>query len=260
MSIRQPIRILLVEDHPIYRLGIRLSVNHSDMRCVIVAEADSVQAAQGAGTYNYGATVTLSATPAANYNFINWTKGNEVVATTPSFTFTVAEAGDYIANFEEIIIPTYTVTVSADPETFGTVTGGGTYEEGETVTITATPAAECMFLNWTENGTVVSEALTFTFTVTSDRTFVAHFDVDGITEVSGAQFNIYPNPVVNELMINSESVVTRCEIFTINGKLVYSQDYNTNSVNVNVENLSAGSYIVRVVSEGMVQTKRFIKK
>ena len=214
----------------------------------------------GAGTYNYGATVTLSATPAANYNFINWTKGNEVVATTPSFTFTVAEAGDYIANFEEIIIPTYTVTVSADPETFGTVTGGGTYEEGETVTITATPAAECMFLNWTENGTVVSEALTFTFTVTSDRTFVAHFDVDGITEVSGTQFNIYPNPVVNKLMINSESVVTRCEIFTINGKLVYSQDYNTNSVNVNVENLSAGSYIVRVVSEGMVQTKRFIKK
>lgn len=45
MSAGQPIRILLVEDHPIYRLGIRLSVNHSDMRCVIVAEADSVQAA-----------------------------------------------------------------------------------------------------------------------------------------------------------------------------------------------------------------------
>lgn len=221
------------------------------------AEGGSVE---GGGTYIHGSSCTLTATANTGYDFINWTKGNEVVATTPSFTFTVAEAGDYIANFEEIIIPTYTVTVSADPETFGTVTGGGTYEEGETVTITATPAVECMFLNWTQNGVVVSEEPSFTFTVTSDRTFVAHFDVDGVSEIADSRLNIYPNPVVSELVITNETAITNCEIFTVNGDMVYSQSYNSNNVTINVDGLSAGSYIVRVVSEGMVQTKRFIKK
>ena len=35
-----------MEDHPIYRLGIRLSINHSDLSCVIVAEVENVKAAQ----------------------------------------------------------------------------------------------------------------------------------------------------------------------------------------------------------------------
>ena len=214
----------------------------------------------GAGTYNYGENCTLSATAAAGYEFINWTKGSEVVSTENTFTFAVTASGDYIANFEEIIIPTYTVTVIADPADLGTVTGGGVYEEGTEVTITAIPLNESMFVNWTENDIVVSEELTFTFTVTSDRTFVAHFNVDNVIEIADTRFSIYPNPVVNELIINGETAITRCEIFTINGEMVYSQDYNTNSVNVNVENLAEGSYIVRIVSEGMVQTKRFIKQ
>ena len=43
---RQPIRILLVEDHPLYRMGIRLSLNYSDLSGVVVAEAGDVKAAK----------------------------------------------------------------------------------------------------------------------------------------------------------------------------------------------------------------------
>jgi two-component system response regulator NreC len=43
---RNPIRILLVEDHPLYRVGLRLSLNYSDLSSVIMAEADSVEAAK----------------------------------------------------------------------------------------------------------------------------------------------------------------------------------------------------------------------
>lgn len=43
---RNPIRILLVEDHPLYRVGLRLSLNYSDLSNVIMAEADSVEAAK----------------------------------------------------------------------------------------------------------------------------------------------------------------------------------------------------------------------
>ena len=46
MTNRAPIRILLVEDHPLYRMGIRVSLNYSDLNSVVVAEADDVRTAK----------------------------------------------------------------------------------------------------------------------------------------------------------------------------------------------------------------------
>jgi two-component system response regulator NreC len=46
MTQQQPIRILLVEDHPLYRMGIRLSLNYSGLNSVVVAEADDVKSAK----------------------------------------------------------------------------------------------------------------------------------------------------------------------------------------------------------------------
>ena len=69
----------------------------------------------------------------------------------------------------------YTVTVSADPEAGGTVSGGGTFTENSKVTVTATPATGYHFVNWTENGTEVSTEATFTFNATVDRNLIAIF-------------------------------------------------------------------------------------
>ena len=46
MTQRQPIRILLVEDHPIYRMGIRLTLNYSELSNVVVGEAEDVRSAK----------------------------------------------------------------------------------------------------------------------------------------------------------------------------------------------------------------------
>lgn len=46
MTQQQPIRILLVDDHPLYRVGIRLSLNYSGLNTVVVAEADDVKSAK----------------------------------------------------------------------------------------------------------------------------------------------------------------------------------------------------------------------
>ena len=56
----------------------------------------------GAGTYNHGATATLTATANEGYAFINWTKNDVEVSTDATYSFTVTEAGDYVANFEEV--------------------------------------------------------------------------------------------------------------------------------------------------------------
>ena len=63
----------------------------------------------------------------------------------------------------------------ADPSTAGMVTGGGVYALDETCTLTAIPNPGCTFINWTENGEVVSVEPEFSFTVTENRALVAHF-------------------------------------------------------------------------------------
>jgi hypothetical protein len=72
----------------------------------------------------------------------------------------------------------HTITVSANPAAGGTVTGGGTFQTGESATVTAAPNAGFQFLNWTEGGTAVSTNLSFTFNVAANRTLVANFAGD----------------------------------------------------------------------------------
>lgn len=66
----------------------------------------------GAGDYGKNATATLTATPNDGYLFVNWTKDDEVVATTQEYSFIVTEAVALVANFEEAPEEVHNVTVS----------------------------------------------------------------------------------------------------------------------------------------------------
>ena len=70
---------------------------------------------------------------------------------------------------------TYTVTVTADPEEGGMVTGGGTYQEDSIVTLTATANPGYKFVNWMKDGLRVSIDATCTVPVTGDAEYVANF-------------------------------------------------------------------------------------
>ena len=61
----------------------------------------------------------------------------------------------------------YKLTVTASPTTYGTVSGGGTFAEGSSRTVTATPNGSRSFVNWTQNGKVVSTSASYTFTIPS---------------------------------------------------------------------------------------------
>ena len=72
-------------------------------------------------------------------------------------------------------LPSYTISATVYPTEGGTIVGGGTYEQGQTCTLTATANAGYTFANWTENGEVVFTESTYTFTVTADRSLIANF-------------------------------------------------------------------------------------
>lgn len=63
----------------------------------------------------------------------------------------------------------------------GTVSGGGVFEVGTQVTVTATPAAQYAFRAWVKNGSsqVVSTSATYTFTLNEQTDLIAQFDFVG---------------------------------------------------------------------------------
>ena len=67
----------------------------------------------------------------------------------------------------------YSVSASA---TNGTVTGTGTYQEGATATLTATPNTGYKFVNWTKDGVEVSTEATYSLLVTENVALVANFE------------------------------------------------------------------------------------
>lgn len=69
----------------------------------------------------------------------------------------------------------YTITVTSSNTSQGTVTGGGTYTEGDTVTLRATAKSGYEFTGWYSGNSKVSEANPYTFTASQDRTLVARF-------------------------------------------------------------------------------------
>lgn len=132
----------------------------------------------GAGTFQYGQTVTLNATANTGYTFTNWTENGSVVSSNAEYSFTATASRTLVANFQ---INTYNISATANPNAGGTISGAGEYTHGENVTLTATANTGYDFVNWTENGAVVSTETSISFTATVDRNLVASFSIESYT-------------------------------------------------------------------------------
>lgn len=120
----------------------------------------------GAGTYNENTPVTLYAYPDSGYIFKRWTVGGDTVSTSSPYSFTLT--GNVTVT--PVFARAYTITVNAGAN--GSVTGGGTYEEGSTVTITATADRGYKFSAWNDSNTSNPR----TITVSGNATYTATFE------------------------------------------------------------------------------------
>ena len=124
----------------------------------------------GGGTYSYNQSPTLTATANTGYEFVNWNDGN----TSASRLITVTDNVTYTANFQ---LQSYTVSATVSPAESGTVTGTGSYTYGSSAALTATPAEDYHFLQWSDGTTTTTN----TFTVTENTNLIAYFEMDEIT-------------------------------------------------------------------------------
>ena len=131
----------------------------------------------GGGEYQKGQICVVAASANEGYVFNHWTENGNQVSNNVSYSFTVTEDRNLVANFATSS-GNYTITAMASPIEGGTVSGGGTYMQGQTCTVTAIANEDYTFTNWTENDTQVSSDANYSFTVTGNRTLTAHFSAN----------------------------------------------------------------------------------
>ena len=149
-------------------------VEHLTVSLVISGNGSAV----GGGRFEAGQTATLRATPDEEATFVAWKANNasgQVLSTANPYSFEVEQNMTICAVFQGGPTPHYNINLSADPTNGGTVSGGGSKEEGSSCTVVATPAEGMMFDGWFENGQLVSNNASYTFTVERARTLVAQF-------------------------------------------------------------------------------------
>lgn len=130
--------------------------------------------ASGGKTVTEGTSITVTATPSNGFEFVEWRENGAVVSTNRTYSFMVSSNRTLTAVFAATI-PVYAVVTSIDPDGSGTTSGAGSYREGQTVTVTATPGDGYKFVAWQENGQTVSEDAEYNFAATSNRALVAVF-------------------------------------------------------------------------------------
>ncbi len=140
----------------------------------------------GAGNYQYGDSVTVTASPNVGYDFIAWTFGEDTLSVDTSYTFVMPHNNmGLTANFQ---IQTFDIVATSNNPDFGTVAGGGQFNYGDTCDLVATSNMYYYFVVWTENGQPVSYDSAYSFEVNQDRELVANFQYD---EACSAPVGLY---------------------------------------------------------------------
>ena len=140
----------------------------------------------------FGYDNTVTATPTAPATFVEWRDGDgNVISTDNPYTFIEWGPKEVVAVFSDGVgcpsatpaTPTYEVTATVSPAGAGTVTGTGTFDEGNDVTLTANPAnRRYRFVRWMENKSEVGTDVTYNINdIAAAHTLVAEFEEIPVT-------------------------------------------------------------------------------
>ena len=113
-----------------------------------------------------GTTPTKASTAQYAYTFSGWSPA----------LYAVNKAQDYAAQFTSTV-RSYKITVASNNTNYGTVSGGGTYNYGTSVTLTATPKTGYHFVQWND-GTTTNPR---TVSVSGAKTYTATFAINTYT-------------------------------------------------------------------------------
>ena len=130
----------------------------------------------GGGPKPSGSIVTVIATPANGYSFVNWTEVLNVVSTSATYQFTASVDQTLVANFTSL---SYLLTLNASPSAGGSIQtipvpgSDGKYGAGTVVNLTGNAGSGHNLTSWV--GVDSQSGITATVTMNSDRAITANF-------------------------------------------------------------------------------------
>ncbi len=127
---------------------------------------------KGDGTYNEDSEVVLQASENDRYRFTGWFKDDERLSSDNPYFFNAEKNINITAEFKK----QFEVNTIILPEKSGSVSGAGTYLDGEEITLLAEPVEYFNFSGWEEEGEIVSTEKEYTFKLDRDMYLKAIFD------------------------------------------------------------------------------------
>lgn len=238
---------LTVTANPVIEYTITLGVNDTAMGSV-----------SGAGTYEEGSVVTVTATPNPGYRFVMWSDS----VTTATRQVTLRDSNiTLIAYFEAYAPDTVWHTITINPVMndgshydglADMVHGAGTYADGDTVTLEGeVHGCGISFVYWiTPAGDTLYDN-PYTFVIHSDVSMTAVFaQYGGIGDVVGNNFRLYPNPATAVVTLTVERPATAV-VLNAMGQEVLRAETQAGDNLLSVATLTKGLYFVKI--EGTVK-------
>ena len=203
----------------------------------------------GAGTYDEGTVVTVTAMPNSGFRFDHWSDGETAAVRTIKMDYDMS----LTAYFEPDTV-WHTVTITAlmnDGSPYdgldAMVSGAGTYADGDTVTLEGeVQGCSIGFVYWVtaEGDTLYDNP--YTFVIHSDMSFTAVFmQYGGIGDVEGNDWTLYPNPTQGDVTV-SVSQPSTLTVLDVAGRVVIAPTPVTSTLLLPTSDLPAGIYFVRM--------------
>ena len=149
--------------------------------------------------------------------------------------YQAAEGWSSFTNIQELASCQHTVTVNSNDESWGTVSGGGTYTIGTEISLTTTPADGFVFQQWHDGNTDNPRSLT----VTEDATLTAYFAPASVSS-TGVSISVDGDAIVVD-GANGNTVT----LYDNNGNLLDSQ-HSAVGTPLRLESMSSGTYYVKI--------------
>ena len=218
---------------------------------VATSNSTTMGSVSGGGQYTYLHEMSMTATPAYGYHFVQW---NDGVTDNPR-TITVTRDSAFTAQFAA---NSYTLTVAPNDATMGSAYGAGSYNYNTTATLTAVPNYGYHFTQW-------SDAVTDnprTVTVLNNATYTAQFEINSyiitvqssdpaIGTTSGSGSYNYLTPVNITALPNagyhftqwSDGNMTNPRLISVTANATYTAQFaiNNYAVGVTSNNSTMGS-------------------
>jgi len=210
------------------------------------------------GEYKANTQLELKAFPDEGYRFVAW--NGPVSGVLNPITFTLNQDMNMIAIFEAL--DEYSLSVEA--ENGSVIPGSGTYYEGDTVQLSATPDSGYVFTNWT--GDVQDTSKSIEIVMNRNYTIQANFTklTSSWSDILGNSPEVYPNPVYDKLRIELAPQTDIHEtyqliLYDVLGIIKFRQSISGSSV-IDVSKLNKGIYILQLKKEDKNMMRKMIIK